>query len=601
MSIVPLNKVTVCGLSRDQETVLKGLQHLGCMHLIPLQPPPKEPETALSPRNENAHQALLYLMDVRRRRRQVLDDVDFDLDQVVEAALANKQKRRETEDRRYFLVKRIQDVEPWGNFILPDIDQLGGYRLWFYQIPYQKMKFLQGLEHPWRQISADHRFAYIVVISKEEPPANALPAPRTHTGAVPLEELKHQLQRVEIQLEDLDAEHEALSRWILLLSKNLARADDQAAVQHAGAQTHQEEGILMIQGWMPTRDLKRLDAFTEQHGLALLIEPALADETPPTLMDNPPELSSGQDLVSFYQTPGYRTWDPSIVVFFSFTLFFAMILSDAGYALVLALLLLFYWRPMGNRAGGRHFRILSGVGLVVAIVYGILVGSYFGAEPDQIPRLGSLLTRLKVLNINDYAAMMQLSIVIGCLHIAFANAVVAFRAGGFAGKAKPLGWIVIIVGGLALSLGSGGAGSGGYHLGIGLLVGGLLVIFLGGFLGSRQKFPFSLVDGFGSLTGISKLFGDVMSYLRLFALGLASASLALTFNQLADQVYQAVPGLGLLLSILILLLGHSINLVLGIISGFVHGLRLNFIEFFNWGIADEGYPFQAFAKKEMNP
>ena len=92
-----------------------------------------------------------------------------------------------------------------------------------------------------------------------------------------------------------------------------------------------------------------------------------------------------------------------------------------------------------------------------------------------------------------------------------------------------------------------------------------------------------------------------MSYLRLFALGLASASLALTFNQLADQVYQAVPGLGLLLSILILLLGHSINLVLGIISGFVHGLRLNFIEFFNWGIADEGYPFQAFAKKEMNP
>ena len=99
---------------------------------------------------------------------------------------------------------------------------------------------------------------------------------------------------------------------------------------------------------------------------------------------------------------------------------------------------------------------------------------------------------------------------------------------------------------------------------------------------------------------VSKLFGDVMSYLRLFALGLASASLALTFNQLAAQVQQAVPGLGLLLSFLILLLGHGINLLLAIISGFVHGLRLNFIEFFNWGLSEEGYPFQAFAKKENN-
>jgi V/A-type H+-transporting ATPase subunit I len=110
--------------------------------------------------------------------------------------------------------------------------------------------------------------------------------------------------------------------------------------------------------------------------------------------------------------------------------------------------------------------------------------------------------------------------------------------------------------------------------------------------------PWRIIDGLGSLVGVSKLFGDVMSYLRLFALGLASASLALTFNQLAGQVYQAVPGLGILLSLLILLLGHSINLLLAIISGFVHGLRLNYIEFFNWGLAEEGYPFQAFAKKE---
>jgi V/A-type H+-transporting ATPase subunit I len=108
-----------------------------------------------------------------------------------------------------------------------------------------------------------------------------------------------------------------------------------------------------------------------------------------------------------------------------------------------------------------------------------------------------------------------------------------------------------------------------------------------------------LLDGLAALTNITKIFGDVLSYLRLFALGLASASLAITFNQLAVQVQGAFPGLGLLLGILILILGHSINLGLAIISGFVHGLRLNFIEFFNWGLSEEGYPFRAFAKKEM--
>jgi len=103
-----------------------------------------------------------------------------------------------------------------------------------------------------------------------------------------------------------------------------------------------------------------------------------------------------------------------------------------------------------------------------------------------------------------------------------------------------------------------------------------------------------------SLTSITKIFGDVLSYMRLFALGLASASLAITFNQLAMQVYHAMPGLGLLFSILILILGHTLNILLGIMSGVVHGLRLNFIEFYNWSVSDEGYPFKAFARKEGN-
>ena len=108
-----------------------------------------------------------------------------------------------------------------------------------------------------------------------------------------------------------------------------------------------------------------------------------------------------------------------------------------------------------------------------------------------------------------------------------------------------------------------------------------------------------ILDGLQGVTGITKIFGDILSYLRLFALGLAGASLSITFNNLAMQARE-IDGPGLLFSLLILLLGHSLNLLLSLMSAVVHGLRLNVIEFFNWGLSDEGYPFKAFSKKEIS-
>lgn len=107
-----------------------------------------------------------------------------------------------------------------------------------------------------------------------------------------------------------------------------------------------------------------------------------------------------------------------------------------------------------------------------------------------------------------------------------------------------------------------------------------------------------LLMGLKGLARISGAFGDTLSYLRLFALGLASASLAMTFNDLAKQVGDAVPGIGFLFSLLIIVLGHGLNLLLAFASGIIHGLRLNFIEFFNWGMPEEGRPFRAFERKE---
>ncbi len=603
MTIVPLSKVSVIGLRADKHGLIDGLQQLGCLHLIPLREPQPDLQPFVSSHPvEDARRALRYLGDVRRRRHQTRVDADFDFDRLIGEALANRRAKREAEDRLLALDARLQQLEPWGDFGLPPLPQLGGQRLWFYRVPQAKAKAfrqaLAQLDTPWQQLYASPRHLYVVLIAPDEPDADALPVARSRLGSDSPATVRRQLDRARSALEEVEAEHEALSRWIFLLGRHLARAEDAQARAEASAITCDDDSLVQLQGWLPRRELPRLEAFAAGRGLAWLAQTPQPGDAPPTLLDNPPALSGGQDLVTFYETPAYRDWDPSVLVFFSFAVFFAMILADAGYALVLAVLVALLWRGMGRSPAGRHFRVQAVTGLGFALVYGIFAGSYFGLAPPP----ASPLAALQLLDLNDYDAMMRLALVVGGMHLLLANGIVALRATGVAARARPLGWMAVILAGLVLYLGAGAPWA--RHLGTGLGLGGVVTILL---LASERRIThpahllLRLLDGLGSLTAISKLFGDVMSYLRLFALGLASASLAVTFNQLATQVLQSGVVLALPIAILILILGHGINLLLAVISGFVHGLRLNFIEFFNWGLSGEGTPFQPFLKKEPVP
>jgi V/A-type H+-transporting ATPase subunit I len=416
---------------------------------------------------------------------------------------------------------------------------------------------------------------------------------------VALDALKRALVRVELELEDLAAEQNALSRWISLLTRNLALVEDERALEKAGRQAREVDNMFVVQGWSMSAGLPALQKLVQAKGMALLQEDPSPDEKPPTLMENPVPFQGGQDLVAFYETPGYRSWDPSLVVAFSFAIFFAMILSDAGYALVLAALLFLARNKLGRTAGGRRFRLLMWGVLAVSFGFGVLAGTYFGVEPPQHSFLGMF----HILHLQDTAAMMQLSLIVGCADLMLANAASSLHAHSLAGKVKPIGWLAVILGGLFLLLSHGTkAEPVMWKLGFVFIAGGLTLVVLFGSdrpIKSFNSALLRLLSGLGSLFDISKLFGDALSYLRLFALGLASASLAITFNQIASQIAKGIPGIGLLLAIIVLLGGHALNLLLGIINGFVHGMRLNCIEFFNWALSEEGYPFKAFRKAEI--
>ncbi|MBE0468324.1 MAG: ATPase [Methyloprofundus sp.] len=597
MAIVALKKVTLCGLIADKAKVLDKLQSLGGTHLIPLAGEIKKSDNAPVHNIEEALTALKYLQQCPKKRHQVTQSQGFEFAAVVQEVMHLKNNLLDLLDQREFLQQRIKEVALWGDFSLAEEGQLQSYKLWFYIVPKRLMKIVRQSDLVWEIVNQTNTDAYVVVIAKDEPASKDMPVPRTHVGSLSLSQLHKDLDDTELAIEDAYAKREYLTRWMSLIMLNLAAYENQSALDGAHLLTRDEPDVFVVQGWIASDDLPRIDNFSQFHRLALLIEEPDGVEQPPTLLKNTTTFAGGEEVVKFYQTPNYYSWDPSIVVFFSFALFFAMILSDAGYAALFMAVLALKWQKMGRTTQGLRFRMLLLVTLIFSVLWGMMVGSYFGFEPAPEQLLG----KLHSLDMNDFDAMMRLSICVGVVHIALANLVQAYQLRHKTERFAALGWVLFVVGGFVLWLAQSSEQVILEQTAYGLL--GTAVFCLLLFSGERKiqkplDILLRLFDGIKSLTSITKIFGDVLSYMRLFALGLASASLAITFNQLAEQVYHAMPGMGLLFSILILLIGHTLNIMLGIMSGVVHGLRLNFIEFYNWSVSDEGYPFNAFSKKE---
>ncbi|WP_027847824.1 V-type ATP synthase subunit I [Marinospirillum minutulum] len=590
MSILQLKKASLIGLTENKMHTLDKLQKLGLMHIIPLQEVSThkvEEDEEINP--ELLKRSLQYLLSCPNKRRQVTRENKFNLKEVVHAVDKNHSERLSLTEERDFLEKRIKDLEPWGEFSLPDLNDLNHQRFWFYLVPNFKMKEVATTSLPWTVVHQGNRNSYLVVISPEEPAANLMPVARTHTGYIPLSQLREKLEETEIALEATEAQREALTRWIYLLQRSIASTADASLLTEVANQSLDFDEVFALQGWIAERDLDQLQLFAEQQGLVLLSEDPEETELPPTFLDNSERVGGGQEVVSFFQTPGYRSWDPSRVVFFSFVSFFAIIMSDAGYSLVLGAIIAYYWKAMSHTETHRRLRAMGAALAGAGFVWGVLVGGYFGASAP-LPFLGSL----KILDVNDFDSMMLLSICIGAAHLILGNLMMAWVRRKSTQALSSIGWATAV---LATLFGWIFGFTQLHWVVFGV---GLVMVLL--FSGEKTSFSLAtLVSGLLALTNLTKIFGDVLSYLRLFALGLASASLAITFNQLAADVGAALPGIGLLLQMLILLIGHLLNFVLTVVSGVIHGLRLNLIEFYNWSLADEGYPFQPFAKREVTP
>jgi V/A-type H+-transporting ATPase subunit I len=587
MSIISLQKVTFLGLVADKEKLLDTLQEMGCLELIPLTP---EGERGVQEGpSQKAREALKFLVGCSQRRRQVRDRARFDATEVERQALDLQHRLESLEDERDFLTQRLADLKPWGDFAFPSLEEMGGQKLWFYVVPHKEMTKMEALAFPWEVIRKDQLCCYVVAVSEKEPVE--MPVSRCHLGNKPRRDLEERLEEVELAIEDAQAERAYLTRWCFLFAGSLSQLEDRAARIEAAGQTYDQDSVFALQGWAPKERVGELRDYAKKQGLMFeAADPDPGDE-PPTLFRNPPSLAVGENLVTFYMTPGYRTWDPSSVVFISFAVFFAMILSDAGYAALLGLGLLMVWKKMGNSEMGLRLRPLGLTLVLVSIGYGILVGSYFGISPPS----GSFLANLRLIDMSNTSLMMAISVVIGVIHVVLGNVMDAWRYGRRAEALPSLGWACIVAGGLVLGAAMALKLEWLRQMAVAVMVAGALLIVV--FTGLGAKPLSRLIQGFLGLTKITSAFGDVLSYLRLFALGLATSSLAVSFNDMAHQIKTGMPGIGIVFAVGVLILGHAMNLVLGLSSCVIHGLRLNVIEFFNWGLKEEGKLYQPFKRK----
>jgi V/A-type H+-transporting ATPase subunit I len=351
------------------------------------------------------------------------------------------------------------------------------------------------------------------------------------------------------------------------------------------------EQVVMLRGWIPEdsvaevrRELSKYDSSIE----LILSDPAEGDE-PPSNIVNPSWCLPFENLTRLYGAPKYGELDPTPFLAPFFFIFFGMCLGDAGYGLIMIGFFVWFLRKFKKMptAFSHFFKlfVLSGISTVIV---GALTGSWFG---DLVDAFGifSFLRPLKnapvLLNpMENPMVFLGISLALGVVQLMFGLGIAfydALRKKNYMGAfADTGGWIVFLVGlliwgGLAAGVVPAGAGAIGKVF---TIAGALVLVATQG----REKTGLvsKAVSGLLSLYGVTSYLGDVLSYSRLLALGLATSAVGVIINMLAGLA-GGVPYVGWILAVVLIIGGHIFSIAVNVLGAFVHSLRLQYVEFFS--------------------
>lgn len=600
--IVPMMRYSILMYDGDAAAFLQYLQELGVVDLVRTDSEPAEGSAEALQNLRRISQAIKLLSAYRSGNtvEMAMERQQGDLVAILEETEALKAEKEMVESDLLRLQKELDEVTPWGNFSPELFDTFNemGRTVRFYACPIAREAQLLALDLPLFEISRSAKELFFVTVSSGPLSLEGLPITEWKAPRAPYSVILTELAWKQKRMGEVVQRFTELALLVPFLEGEKNRWHDQmdhTDFLHQGRSAAGEK-LALFTGYVPVDQVVGFEAFLADHPVLFFTERVSRKEKAPVLLRNGRFARLFEPIAKLYRLPLYQELDLTALFAPFFMMFFGFCLGDAGYGLVL-----FFGAWLAKRKVKAPWKPIMDLVRVLGVAtffFSLLTGSLFGMKLGTYAPFEGL-NRFFLTDTN----LFYLALTLGVIQILFGMGVKVANLvyqQGFRAAISSLSWLLFFVS-ILLFYGLSQVPEWGVSLfGVGhQVVMGLCAVGIF-FFNSPGKSLFLNVgtgvwDSYNMATG---LLGDVLSYVRLFALNLSGAVLGGVFNSLAFGLSPDIPVVGWLVTLLILLFGHSLNLFMNALGALVHPMRLTFVEFYkNAGFSGGGKMYQPFSKR----
>ena len=603
--IETMKRVTVFSIKERREAVTEALRAIGVMHIESMV---LKSEGAVREEEKKAEleKVLSELEEVRNKKEKTAQkSLCTDFEETNRALLSLSDEKRALLDENSRLLLEKERLEAFGNLEPSLVRELEeeGIELHFYSIADKDYRTIRESDEFTTILLKSGKQSIIMSVNSEIHGHGAI---EFSLGNMSLESVSKKIDLNSIRLGDIRKTFSSYLPYENEWRKRIREREDNIRFENVKSSALEDGEVLFITGYIPEKFISSFKDAASSSGLAYLIDDISDEDNPPTLVRYPGFVRIIKPVFDILGVvPGYREYDISTYFLLFFSLFFAMIIGDAGYGLVF-LLAAIAMHVKNKKAS--DINILLYVLSFTTMLWGVLTGTYFGSEAILVKF--SFLQKLVVPAITNFPEvmgvdadwaqnmLMKFCFILGAVQLSLAcvlNIIHKIPKKDLSWLAD-LGWLIDIVLLYMLVLYLVIGASCPFTLVIAGVATGFVLVCCFSAQGPGIPFVKGLVSGLGGffttfLNTVSCM-SNIMSYIRLFAVGMASLAIAQSFNDM---------GAGFMpLGLLVIILGHVLNIVMGLLSVIVHGVRLNLLEFSGQlGIEWSGYEYDPFKKVEI--
>ncbi len=600
--VIPMYKYSFLVYHKEFDSFLQDIQQLGVLHVI-------EKEADESDNIRKRYQLVASIEKAIKflsKREVEQDESAENTKDGLEILEQINQKQSEHENLEQELAaekKELLKVEPWGEFSKDKIEELKKENIYFRFFITSKKKFdapaIQELNPEF--IARQGSEIYFVIIQKGfktvDIDAEEMELP-DRTGS----DIKNNIKEIDNKLEKLQEDFDQLAKTAIPALENaknklLEESEYEKVVYNSEHQA--DDKIRVLEGFVPNTKKKEIDEYLDKNNVFYIADKPSPEDKVPVLLKNDKFSRLFEPIGKLFSLPAYSELD--LTVFFApfFMMFFGFCLGDAGYGLLFIVGGALY-KLKAKKDEKPIVTLLQLLG-VATFIFGTISGTLFGI--NLIESDFKLVEQYKEMFF-DPDQMFRLSLILGGVQIVFGLIIKSanqIKQYGFQHALSTFGWLIILVGVAIYQLLVSQAiiSESNIILYSIISLGGFFILF---FSDPEAGIPARIGKGiWDTYTTVTGIFGDLLSYIRLFALGLSSAILGFVVNDIAMQILGSAPIIGHLLFVIFLILGHGLNIMISSLGSFVHPMRLTFVEFYkNAGFKGGGKEYKPFSKTTDN-